>query len=132
MEVPPPCCYLMTKGGVGEVNNPAGGARGGWRSEGDRDFSSRRPGRVEYFQVFLPAFSLATRTSFSVKKALVVDSWWKEKVFKWSWVTGRQFGDFLYIVQCHHFHFSLMLFYLLSWDCSVLDKGSFDLKVLVL
>ena len=29
MEVPPPCCYLMTRGGVGEVNNPAGGARGG-------------------------------------------------------------------------------------------------------
>ena len=38
MEVPPPCCYLMTRGGVGEANNPAGGARGGWRSEGGREF----------------------------------------------------------------------------------------------
>ena len=105
MEVPPPYCYLMTRGGVGEVNNPAGGARGGWRSEGGRDFSSRRPGRVEYFQVFLPAFSLATRTSFSVKKALVVDSWWKEKVFKWSWVTGRQFGDFYILFNAITFTF---------------------------
>ena len=29
LEVPPPCNFLMTRGGVGEVNNPAGGARGG-------------------------------------------------------------------------------------------------------
>ena len=37
MEVPPPCCYLMTRGGVGEVNNPAGGARGGGGVRGGRD-----------------------------------------------------------------------------------------------
>ena len=36
-EVPPPCCYLMTRGGVGEVNNPAGGARGGGGVRGGRD-----------------------------------------------------------------------------------------------
>ena len=71
---------------------------------GGRDFSSRRPGRVEYFQV-LPAFSLATRTSFSVKKALVVDSWWKVKVFKRSWVTGRQFWDFYVLFNAITFTF---------------------------
>ena len=74
MEVPPPCCYLMTRGGVGEVNNPAGGARGGGGVRGDRD-------------IFLPAsreglktFNFANSIKFgcqvicSVKQTLAADS----------------------------------------------------------
>ena len=45
MEVPPPCCFLMTRGGGGEVNIPSrrsSGGVGGVREVGD--FSSRMPG----------------------------------------------------------------------------------------
>jgi len=56
--------------------NPAGGARGGWRCEGGRDIfllRSQEPGGLNVFN-FATAFSLATRTICSVKQALAADS----------------------------------------------------------
>ena len=95
MEVPPPCCYLMTRGGVGEVNNPAGGARGGGGVRGGLDFSPKKPGGIDHNQLLQPAFNLAARTICSVKQTLAVNSYVKVKVVRWAWVRGRQFGTFV-------------------------------------
>ena len=40
------------KGRSGGGEQPGRRSPGGWRSEGGRDFYSRRPGRIEYFQAF--------------------------------------------------------------------------------
>ena len=38
LEVPPPCNFLMTRGGGGEVKTRQAEPGGGWRCEGGRDF----------------------------------------------------------------------------------------------
>ena len=97
---------------------------------GSRYFSSKRPGGIEYFQAFsqhliwLPGrfvqwskhWQLIVEESESVQVGLAE--------MKTVW------GIFL-LFQCHHFHFSVASFVFICGMSSVLDKGSFDLKVLV-
>ena len=75
--------------------NPAGGARGGWRSEGGLRFFSQEARRDDYNQLLQPAFNLAASTICSVQQTLAVDSYAKVKVVRWAWVRGRQFGTFV-------------------------------------
>ena len=77
------------------MNNPAGGARGGWRSEGGSRFFSQEARRDDYNQLLQPAFNLAASTICSVQQTLAVDSYAKVKVVRWAWVRGRQFGTFV-------------------------------------
>ena len=74
MEVPPPYNFLMTRGGGGEVKNPAGGARGGGGVRGGRDFSSKKPGGIDDIQLLQTAFNLAATLICSVKQTLAADS----------------------------------------------------------
>ena len=130
LEVPPPCNFLMTRGGVGEVNNPAGGARGGGGVRGDEIFFFQEARRDWLLSILQPAFNLATMAFCSVKQALVVDSWVKAKVDKWDWLTGRPDLGWDEDFSRNHFHFLafvVRLFFVfhqclirnrLVWKCS--------------
>ena len=61
MEVPPPCCYLMTRGGVGEVNNPAGLEEWG----GIEIFFFQQAGRDWKLSILQTAFNWLPGDSFS-------------------------------------------------------------------
>ena len=76
--------------------------------------------------ILQPAFNLTAWKICSVKQALAVDSSVKVKVFKWAWLRWRQFGTFV-TTSLSLLSFDSFGFVAIS---SVLDKESFDLKVL--
>ena len=74
LEVPPPCNFLMTRGGGGEVKTRQAEPGGDGGVRGDEIFLQRcQEGGLNTFN-FATAFSLVTRTICSVKQALVADS----------------------------------------------------------
>ena len=74
LEVPPPYNFLMTRGGGGEVKNPAGGARGVGGVRGVEICSSKKPGGIDDIQLLQTAFNLAATLICSVKQTLAADS----------------------------------------------------------
>ena len=92
------------KGRSGGGEQPGRRSPGGWRSEGGRDFYSRRPGRIEYFQAFsqhliwLPGRFV----QWSKHWKLIAD---ESESVRVGLVEMKTVWGIFWLFQRHHFHF---------------------------